>query len=401
MRILQVVQRFPPAVGGGEQVVYQISKELVKRGHEVTVATSNWLLDNDIPGFSQSGVNIRTPRHPFPSQETNNGIEISRFKPYFRFWTYTANPSLVRFLQRNIGSFDVVHAHYYMFMESALSAFFARAESTPFVITIHRSSSILDVYPRIYRIGKKLYDATIGSLILSAASKIIVLVPQIRNEFLELGAPEGSLTVVPNGIDFERFASSRARTDKENLNSSERIVLFVGRLEKQKGPQHIIRAIPEICEYFPDTRFIFVGEDWGYRATLGNLCERLGVGEKCTFTGRISDYQLSRMYENADVFVLPAIGEGFGLVALESLYCGTPVILADSDSLSFILQEFGGYPLDMDSNIPEQIANHVMELFSNGSDRKSLLAARNKIESKYSWGPIARELERIYREVTQ
>jgi glycosyltransferase involved in cell wall biosynthesis len=399
MRILQVVQRFPPAIGGGEEVVYQISKQLVKNGHEVTVATSNWLLDDEVPGFSSSRVNLRGTGSPLPSHEIDHGVKIYRFKPEFRLWTYTLNPSMAGFLRKNVRHFDVVNAHYYLFMESALTAFFSQLESIPFVLTLHSSFSIPEVYPSFYRWGKKLYDATVGAFILESADRIVAVSPRIKDELLEFGVSVEDVAVVPNGIDFDRFKGIQARDAEKCAGRREKVVLFVGRLERQKGPQYLVEAIPEIRKEFPETRFVFVGEDRGYYGELKTLCEDLGVADRCEFTGRTEGAHLARLYAEADAFVLPAVGEGFGLAALESTYCGVPTILADSDALKHVLHEFGGYPLDMASDVPAQIAHYVKRAFLNGFDRAHLLESRRKIENEYCWQSVVQKLEGVYREV--
>lgn len=397
MRILQVIQRFPPSVGGGEEVVYQISKELSRRGHDVTVVTSNWEMDQDIPGFSAYRVVLGRRRCLLPSHERIDGIDVHRFRPLFRLWSYTVNPPMVKFLVDNIGEFDLVNAHYYMFSEVDIAAFLCRMKRVPFAITVHRCFEVLSSTPRILRMLKRIYDMNVGRFTLDTAGRVIVLSQQSKNEFRRLGVPGEKIAVIPNGVDPERFLSTPSSgAFLQKLGNPQRLVLSVGRLEEQKGQQYIIRAIPEICRSYPDTKFVFVGEDWGYQRSLEALSKELGISDKCFFAGRTGRFELDELYVRADVFVMPAVGEGFPLVALEGILSGPAVVLADKGVLGEMLREFTGSPIDMEKDIPSQISRHIKKIFATGMNEEDYADAREKIRRHYSWGVIAEKLEHIY-----
>ncbi len=168
---------------------------------------------------------------------------------------------------------------------------------------------------------------------------------------------------------------------------------------KYKGAPHIIKAIPKIINDYRDTKFIFIGEDQGYKKELVQLAKRLDVSDKCVFSGKVYEKDLLKYYSIADVFILPSIGEGFGLVALEAIASGIPVILADSGGLKHILSEIGGYPLDMTRDVPEQIAENVKNIFSNSNVDIEIEREKEVLKRDYTWGKVAEMTENVYREV--
>jgi glycosyltransferase involved in cell wall biosynthesis len=399
MKILQVIQRFPPAVGGGEEVVFQLSKNLIKRGHEVTVATSNWLLDNDVPGISSSRINLKYPRHPLPAIENKDGIEILRFRPWFRLWSYTINLGLASFLLRHADDYDLIHAHYYMFTESDLAVLAALLKKRPSVLTHHRSLEMVNSLGPGYRFARGIYDRTLGRITLNSLSKLIVLTESMKNEFELMGVPSEKLKVIPNGVDLERFYSKEVPGAYfAKLGYPERVVLFVGRLESVKGPQFVIEAALQILNEFPNTKFIFVGEDWGYGKKLQKIASRLNIADQLLFVGRVSEEELIYFYNLANALVFPSIGEGFGMVAVESIACGTPTVLANADGLKDILNQIGGYGLDMSQNIADQIAKGVIDIFMNSNINEEMKAQRLKLEEHFSWPVIAHITENTYLE---
>jgi glycosyltransferase involved in cell wall biosynthesis len=400
MKILQVIQRFPPAVGGGEEVVFQLCKALAKRGHDITVVTSNWLHDNDVPGISSSRINLQCSRCPLTSVETKDGIEIYRFGPWLRLWTYCINPGLAMFLFQHADDYDLIHAHYYMFLESDIAAMASALNHKPFVLTHHRSLALIGSQGTPYRIAKLTYDRTLGKFTINNARRIIVLTESMKREFMQIGVSEEKLKVIPNGVDFQRF---NPKVVSESLaherDSAEKIVLFVGRLERPKGAQYIVEAAPMIIKKFPNTKFIFVGEDWGYGQTLKEMGEKMGIMDKLVFAGRVVEERLIALYKIADVLVFPSIGEGFGMVAVESIACGTPVVLANADGLADILTNIGGYGLNMHQNLANQISEIVIEVFSNSNIKNEIACQRQRLKEKLDWTAIAQKTEEIYQEV--
>lgn len=395
MKILQVTQRFSPSIGGSQYHVYRISKELAKLGHDVTVVTTTSKHNKDIRGFSTGRpFTLKSTCPTLPKFEVVDVVKIYRFKPIFQFWMHMINFSMFIFLLKNIHKYDVVHAHVYMGAESDMAAMICRLRNIPFIFTAH---DLLSTQSGVINLLKKLYDKTKGKLTLNTAKKLIALTQENKKQYELLGAPENEIMVIPNGVDHEKFDGLiKSKELLELIGNPDKMILFVGRLLKYKGAQHIIRAIPEIIKQYPNTKFVFVGEDQGYKRELTKLAKHLNVLDKCVFTGKVDEEELLRYYSIADAFVLPSTGEGFGLVALEAIVSGTPVILANVGGLKHILSEIGGYSLDMTKDIPEQIAENVKKVFFDPDIKKEIRRQKGIIKREYSWERVAEMVEHVY-----
>lgn len=395
MKVLQIIPRFLPTTGGSPIHVYKISKQLIKLGHDVTVVTTKSMHNKDIRGFSTGRpFTLKTTCPALPTFEVADGIKIYRFKPIFLFWMHMINPSMFIFLLRNIHKYDAVHAHVYMGAESDMAAIICRLRKIPFIFTAH---DLLSTQCGTINLLKNLYDKTIGRYTLNTAKKLIALTQENKKQYELLGVPENKIVVIPNGVDYEKFDGLiKSKELLKSVGNPDKVILFVGRLLKYKGAQHIIKAIPEIINDYPNTKFIFVGEDQGYKKELIKLATDLDVFDKCVFTGRVNEKELLRYYSIADAFILPSTGEGFGLVALEAIVSGTPVILASTGGLKHIVSEIGGYPLDMTGDVPEQIAENVKKVFFDPDVKKEIEREKEVIKRDYTWKRVAEMTEKVY-----
>jgi len=397
MKILQVASRFYPRAGGVEKHVFFLSRELARIGHDVTVVTSNSVAQDDVPGISRKGITMRYSLPDLPSFEINDdGVKIYRFKPKMAFYTALFTPGLARYLFQHIEDSDIVHVHGYLHAEPSIVSVIAKLKKKPFVLTAH---DLIASYGGFSAAFKSLADIGFGRFVIRSAAALIAVAPLNREEYLNLGGRDEQICIIPNGIQRENFANLQPSAEILNdLNNPDHLVLFVGRLTQYKGAQYIVAAIKDIIEQYSVTKFVFIGQDDGYRAQLMRQAAENGVSDVCIFTGQVSDEKLRQFYASADVFVLPSTCEAFGMAALESIAAGTPVVLANSGGLSYILSEFGGYPLDMSTDVSIQIARAVKLVFRNGA-RNRIEAERKKALDEYSWNNVARRLTKVYEGV--
>jgi glycosyltransferase involved in cell wall biosynthesis len=397
MRILQVVERFCPRTAGVEVHAFYISRELAKLGHDVTVVTSSSVAQQDVPGISNKGLTLRNSLPDLPSFEiSDDGVKIYRFKPKMAFYTVLFTPGLARYVFQHLGEYDIVHVHGYLQAEPSLVAIASKLEKKPFVLTPH---DMVSPYRGFRSVIKNLGDRTFGRRVLRSAAALIAVAPTNREECVQAGAREEQIRIIPNGVPREEFESLRpsVRLLKE-LGNPERVVLSVARLVEYKGGQHIIQAIPDILKGYPSTKFVFVGPDDGFGEELVRQAVNRGVYDNCLFTGQISDDRLKEFYATADVFVLTPTAEIFGIVALESIAAGTPVVLADLGGLNYVLTEVGGYPIDMNADVSKQIARAVKAVFKNDV-HENIESQRQKVLDNYSWASVAKQLVSVYEEV--
>jgi glycosyltransferase involved in cell wall biosynthesis len=397
MKILQVVERFYPRMGGAELHVFYISRELAKLGHDVTVVTSSSIAQQDVPGLSNKGLTLRNTLPSLPRYETNkDGVKIYRFKPRLALYTLYIVPGLIRYLFQHLQEYDIVHVHQYLHAEPSLVTIAAKFKKMPFVLTAH---DMISSYAGFRELMKRCGDAAFGHVVLRSAAALIALTPINKEEYIQFGAPEGRISIIPNGITSAEFEKLKASPQLlHDLSNPEHLVLFVGRLVPYKGPQYLVRAIPDILAEYPSTKFAFVGHDDGYGAQLVRLVASERVSDSCFFAGQISAERLREFYATADVFVLPSSCEAFGIAALESIAAGTPVVLADLGGLSYVLSEIGGYPIDMQADVSKQIVTAVKAVFSNDV-KKDIEKQRRRVLQDYSWTNIAKQLIVVYERV--
>ncbi|HSW58606.1 MAG TPA: glycosyltransferase [Dehalococcoidales bacterium] len=206
--------------------------------------------------------------------------------------------------------------------------------------------------------------------------------------------PPEKVSVIPCGVNFDLFKPMDKAAARQKLGlGSDKIILFVGRIERLKGIDRIIQSLPFLGDVTP--RLIIAGEDGnrpGEAQKLRNLAENLGVGKSVSFIGRVDYSELPVYYNAADVCAFPSFYESFGLVPLESLACGTPVVATDVGDLKNIIIEgqtgyviAGSHPPLLADRLGQILRHQSPELGSQTAIRGSIL--------RYSWKNIAREIQ--------
>ncbi len=391
MRILEVTHRFPPAVGGCEKVVSELSREMARQGHDVTVITSTSLKDTDTRGISKGkGLSFRSGVTGF-REEDHEGVRVLRFPPDYQIFTYAPNRAMKKFLKKHKDNYDIVHAHGYLSYEAHLVSRLGK----PFVLTAH---DIVSHNPGIFRILKKAYDALIGRKILRKASRLVALTPANRDEYLSVLNCPDKISVIPNGIvSYKKSSSSEQKHLKTSLGIKGRVMLFVGRIVEYKGCGDIVKAMPDILAAHPDTKAVFVGTDGGYTETLKMIAAQHGVRDNCVFTGEVES--IEPYLSIADVFVFPSRGEGFGLSPVEAMSLGIPAVMTDSGGLRYVLSWIGGHRLHSSKDIPIQISQKVNRILSDPKAHSKMKDTTEKAKG-YRWPGIAEMTLKLFKEVS-
>jgi glycosyltransferase involved in cell wall biosynthesis len=215
--------------------------------------------------------------------------------------------------------------------------------------------------------------------------------------------PWNKVDVIPNAIDVSKYQISVDRGEvrqRYGVGWGEKLVLCVGRLVPQQGVEYFIRAIPIIAKSFPETKFVIVGEGWS-RDRLEAEARTSGYGDKIKFTGFASDKEVISLMTSADALVVPSIYEPFGIVALEGMAAGVPVVASRVDGLTEVIDhERTGifvYPRS-----PESIAWGVKRILSDADHARWLTEnAKEKLHKAYSWETVAMKTVEVYRKVVE
>jgi D-inositol-3-phosphate glycosyltransferase len=214
--------------------------------------------------------------------------------------------------------------------------------------------------------------------------------------------PPEKVSVIPCGVNLELFKPGDKTTARKKLGlGSGKIILFVGRVERLKGIDKLIQALPYLDDIKP--RLVIVGEDGnrpGEIKNLKNLAERLGLTDSITFTGLVDYEKLPDYYNAADVFVFPSYYESFGLAPLESLACGTPVVATNvGDLTNIVRQGQTGYILT--DNEPRQLVEKIA-LVLTGKTRGAgdKLFVRSSI-LRFGWQNIAYSVVEEFKKLVE
>ena len=384
MKILMLTWEYPPRIVGGiARVVHDLSKRLIKDGHEVTVVTYR---EGDAPFF-----------------ENDKGVKVYRVDNYminsnnFIDWVLQLNFNLVGKASQIIteeGKFDVIHAHDWLVASAAKTL--KNSYNIPIISTIHateagRNSGIHDEVQR--------YINDTEWMLTYESTEVIVNSNYMKNELQRLfGLPFEKISVVPNAINLTNYSGIEKDYEfrRQYAMDNEKIVLFSGRLVYEKGVQHLISAMPKIIEHYHDSKLIIVGKG-GMIDELKGQVDYLGLGNKVYFTGYLNNKKLCKMYKCADVAVFPSTYEPFGIVALEAMLAGLPVVVSDVGGLNEIV-DHGVDGMKSYAGNPNSIADSILTLlYDHQLAEKIVKNAKQKVKSKYNWTKVAQDTHFVYQ----
>jgi glycosyltransferase involved in cell wall biosynthesis len=281
--------------------------------------------------------------------------------------------ALVRVLRSE--SWDVLHAHWTLpqGIVGASAMAFHRGRKPRLIITAHGSD--------VLRLRGWFWDA-LNRHALSAADAVTVVGPELEDRVLGLGVPREHLCHLPMGVDVaNRFLPG---TPHESPGAR---ILFVGRLVPEKGADLAIRALPAVLESYPDAQLEIVG-DGPERGRLENSAKLLNVSARVSFVGALPADALPPKYRAATLCVVPSRSEGFGLVAIEAMACGCPVVVSDLPSLKKTAMD-GDAAVVVPSENAMALAVAIVRLLDD-RPRMALLATRGRIRAEsYAWNATA------------
>ncbi len=384
MKILMLTWEYPPRVVGGiSRVVYDISRTLLKDGHDVTVVTYR---EGNAPYF-----------------EIDKGVKVYRVDTYminpnnFIDWVMQLNFNMIAKVNEIIseqGYFDVIHAHDWLVAYTAKTL--KNSYNIPIVATIHateagRNSGIHDEQQR--------YINDTEWMLTYESAEVIVNSNYMKNELQRLfGLPYEKINVIPNGVNLSLFNGVERDYNfrRKYAMDNEKIILFMGRLVYEKGVQHLISAMPKILEGYRDSKLIICGKG-EMQEELQRQAEAMGIGNKVYFAGYMNGKDVQKMYKAADIAVFPSTYEPFGIVALEAMLSENPVVVSDIGGLDEIVEHRVNGMKAYCGN-PNSIADSILELLYDYKLCADITKkAKNKVRNEYNWSKIAQDTHFTYQ----
>jgi glycosyltransferase involved in cell wall biosynthesis len=391
VRIAELSTRYPPGPGGVERHVQQIGQRLARDAHEVRVLTSDlysefpWKrLDPAIPRVVQEdGVSIeRLPVWSLPGEA---------HYPFFR-----GLPEAL-----TLAKPQIVHAHTYGTHQTTIARRFHHRSGTPYVVTAH-FHPIWSIHGGWWRHRLRgFYDRILSGPTLAEAARVIVQTREEERLLRLLGKPLAPIEIIPPGYTpYAGTGEGAAPSFTRALDLPGPFLLFVGRLASNKGLLELLDAFEPLARRVPDVTLVIVGEDGGMRRAVDARIAERDLEPRVRLTGFIADEALLRSaFQEATLFVLPSEYEAFGLVLLEALAQGTPVIASRVGGIPEVLED-GRAGVLVPPKETRPLADAIAALYDDPERRKALGSyGRDHIVPRYTWDRVVTRLESVFEAV--
>ena len=377
---------------GITNVVYNVTKELVRRGHQVEVYASDML---DLHGKDSL----------YAKHLVINGVNVHYSRSLWRYKTFMVTPSIVPLLSKNIDNFDIIHIHDCRSFQGISTYLLAKTKNIPYVFQPHGSYLFTLPESLTTNIGRCTLDKFISGKIVKNASKVIALSQMEAEQYRGMGVPDEKIEVIPNGIDLSEYGDLPPKgcfKRKFGIDEDEKIVLYLGRIHRIKGIDILVRAFADVIEKLDDVRLrlVVVGPDDGYLGELEALTKALKIEDNVLILGPLYGKDKLEAYVDADVYVLPSRYETFPMSLLEAYACGKPVIASMTGGLKDLVMDRVTGLLIKPSDV-RQFADSICCLLDNNYNKAQEMGLRGKrfVKENFSVEKVTDKLERIYERV--
>lgn len=391
MNLLHVIPYYAPAwaYGGVVRATTDLTRALVSAGHTVHVLTTDTLNPNErIPILEETIDGVQVHRVPNRSNWLRGRLNLST--------PVDMAATAERLIMEH--GIEIVHCHEVRTVENLRIAPVVNRLGLPLVVSPHGTLP-LDTGRRIVKRG---WDVAFGRRLLRRFDHVIALTADeaadVRALWSRYGAalPDERVSIAPNGIHLDDFAdlpSGGSFRDRWNLGDGP-VVLFLGRLHERKGLHHLIPAFAAVSET-PAARLVIAGPDEGMLAILIALTKQYRVKDRVIFAGLLAGPDRLAALAAADVFALPAVGEGFSVAVLEAMACGLPVILTPGCHFPEAADAGAGLVV---GRAVDPLRDALRALLTDAPRRATMgHHARALVEAHYTWPQVVTQVEHAYQ----
>ncbi|MGO9934973.1 MAG: glycosyltransferase [Steroidobacteraceae bacterium] len=377
LRVLHVVPTYYPAVryGGPIRSVHSLCASLVRRGHQVSVCTTNMDGDDDL------GVPLDRP-------VDLDGVLVHYFSvPALRRLSWS--PGLARMLRKSVSEFDLVHLHSIFLWPTYAAARAANGAGVPYLMS-PRGMLVGDLIRRKSRWVKSAWINWVERRSLADAARLHVTAEIEADEARAMGLELPEVFCVPNGVSWPETHQTLGAGPFCTLPRP--YALFLSRINRKKGLDRLIRA----WKWVPQLTLVIAGnDDENYLPELKRLGDCEGVADRLQFIGAVSDEHKWALYESAEMFVLASYSENFGNVVAEAMAMACPVVVTPEVGLAKLVREVGAGVVT--AGDPQVLARAISDLHRDEVRRLgSGIAGRKAALERLSWGGVAAQMEAEY-----
>lgn len=388
MNILIISQVFPPKRGGVQTAAYNTAKFLAKFGHKVVVVTCKW--GEEKRKFHKMDGFLVYRFKQFNPPELSGVTQISslRFMPKALY-------KLPKIIRKH--KIQLIHVEGRMFPISWISTLLNKIIfKRPMFVSVQGrlevgiTGTIENIFDRI--ITKHIYEKNL--------KKIICVSESLKKRLIQLKIKANQLIMIPNGVDTSEFVRLPHSTFLDKYLSGKKDykrVVFVGRLDVQKGVAYLIKAIPEVISKYKKVHFFILGNG-NLDVMLKKLAKELKIQENVSFLDFIPLENMPDFYSSADIFCLPSLHEGFPLSIAESLSIGLIIVASAIEGIPEAIIEGRNGFLVKSGDAPDLSAKLLKALNLNEEKIKEIRDNNIKLSrAKYSWEKIVREILEVYK----
>jgi glycosyltransferase involved in cell wall biosynthesis len=381
--------------GGQNVYVRQVGEALSQLGWHVDMFSRRISADQEaIVQHNSRCRTIRLTAGPVEFVPRDNGF---KYLPAFV-------EQLLKFQKENGIKYDLVHTNYWL--SSWVGMQLKQIQGSKQVHTYHSLGVVkYNTIENIPLVATK--RLAVEKEVLETAERIVATSPQELHHMRSLVSTKGNIDVIPCGTEVRRFGSVKRDEARAALgiDPDTKLVIYVGRFDPRKGIETLVRAIRQSQHFGQNLKLIIGGgstpgnSDGRERDRIEGIVKELGMEECADLPGRLSQEVLPTYYAAADVCVVPSHYEPFGLVAIEAMASGTPVIASDVGGLQFtVVNEQTGLlvpPQDV-----EAFSQAIDRILSNPEWRETLgKAGQKRVNGKFSWDGVASELDNLYTQL--
>ena len=388
LRILHVTPYFTDAwaYGGIPRLASTLTTGLVRRGHRVTVCTTDVCdrhsrLPARTPSPSPSGLDV----HVFRNWSNQLAYELQLFTPI----------GLRSYLDGADAQFDIAHIHGHRHALEVVAGRWCRQTRVPYVSAPNGTAPRLERRQTL----KRVWDSVWGQRDLAGAAAVVAVSQAERAQLLALGVEAARIRVVGNPLDLDEWTPPPVRglfRRQRGLGDAP-LVVFLGKITPRKRLDVVVAAMPHV--HAREARLIVAGNEMGAGGAARRLAAARGVADRIEWVGLLTGRARLELLADADIVVYPSADEVFGLVPLEALLCGTPVVVAGDSGCGEVVGQLEGAQVVAVGDPASLAAAIDRVLASPHAWRARAAEGAAQVRARFGGSVVAEQVDALYREV--